>query len=300
MSRNPVKVAVLTTSFAKSETLMKELGDLGVEIVAKLCDAEVAVCGLEPINHDVLAANKGLRFVSKFGVGTDNLDFEALKAHGVEHGWTGGVNRRSVTELALAFMLGHSRNVTPSILRMKKGTWIKNGGVQLSNLTVGIVGLGYVGTDLARILRTMGSTVCFTDIVDKSVTANELGLAKMSYDELLQKSDIITFHVPSTPLTRNMFSTKQIEVCKRHALIVNTARGDIVDFQTTCNAVIEGRLGGFASDVYPAEPADMSHFEKFENLYFTPHIGGNAHEAVLAMGRSAISHVAEYLKKRGS
>lgn len=311
---DPLRVAVTSTSFAKQSELLAELEALGVSVVAntggidlegqRLADflaaskAELAIIGREPITDEILAVCPDLRAISKYGVGLDNVDEAALRARRVKLYAAPGTNRRAVAELVLAFALGHVRNVTPSVLNMKQGRWEKLGGRDLSSLTVGIVGFGNTGSELARLLKAFGCTVLFTDLVDKTAIGRDVGARAATYADIVAKADVITFHVPATDATRLMFSAEQISKSQPHALVINTSRGSVVDFDATCRAVIEGRLGGFAADVFPVEPCDVSTWSH-PRLYFTPHIGGNSREAVLAMGRAALRHVGEFLKARG-
>ncbi len=229
-------------------------------------------------------------------MGVDILDQAALEAGGVKLGWSGGVNRRSVTELTLAFALGHLRNVWPGVSTMRRGEWKKFGGRELSGCTFGIVGLGHVGTDVARILRAFGSTVLYRDILDRADVAAELGLESVEYEELLREADVVSFHVPATPLTKEMFGEAQIGLMKPGSLVINTSRVSVIRFDETVAAVRDGRLGGFATDVFQNEPFDASAFAGDDRLYFTPHIGGNSREAIMAMGRSAIHHLRQHIE----
>ena len=305
-------VAVASISFSANQSLISELSAIGVEVVRNvegrrfkteealaefIGSAEYAVVGVEPVGEAVIAACPNLEMVAKYGVGRDNLDEPALEAAGVKVGWTGGINRRSVTELTLAFALGHLRNVWPSVSLMRRGQWVKVGGRELSGCTFGIVGLGHVGSDVARIVRTFGATVVYRDIVDRSVIAEELGLRSMEYEELLQESDVVSFHVPGTPLTEEMFGEAQIAHVKPSTLVINTSRGSVIQFAETVDAVRDGRLGGFATDVFPNEPFDASAFVGDDRLYFTPHIGGSSRESIMAMGRSAIHHLRQHLEE---
>ena len=308
-----MKVAVASRSFSKNALLLGELRALGIEVVANVAgtvfreqealaafvgDAHFAIIGLEPVGRELLAACPKLELVAKYGVGLDSVDQDALAEAGVRLGWTGGVNRRSVTELTLAFALGHLRNVTPSVERMRRGSWLKDGGRQLSDVSFGLVGLGNIGADVARILRTFGTRVLFCDIVDKSAVAAELGLESAPLDAILRRCDVVSLHVPSTPLTRWMVDAEALGCMRPDALLINTARGDLIAFDEAVAAVRGGRLGGFATDVYPLEPFEEAGFADDPHLYFTPHIGGNAAEAVLAMGRSAVAHVRDHLARR--
>lgn len=308
-----ISVAIASPSFSKSSFLLQQLNSLGnvlaypntngdrlqgevlIEFL-RSSQANIAIIGLEPITKTVLEACPHLKMISKYGVGIDNLDLETMKLLDIALGWTPCVNTRSVSELVLAFCFGHFRNVFSSIEKMHRGKWEKNGGRQVSSLTVGIVGLGAISFDLAMLLKNLGCKILVSDVVEKTEQCEKIGAKQIAYLDLLSQSDVITFHVPSTSLTRNMLSKKEIPFVKKDALIINTSRGDIVNFEEICQAVQEKKLGGFASDVFPIEPADCSHLRGIENLYFTPHIGGNSAEGILAMGLSAIQHVKNYIE----
>lgn len=310
-SKAKPEVVVATKSFSDNEVLLGELAALGVTVVpntggrissegelgAFIGSAQCAVVGLEPVGREVLEMCPNLRLVAKYGVGLDNLDQTALDESGVEIGWTAGVNRRSVSELTLAFALGHLRNVVPSMRRMGRGDWIKEGGRQLSDCVFGIVGLGNIGTDTARLVRAFGTKVLYCDIEDRSLVANALDLEARDFGDLLEDVDVLSFHVPSTNLTRKMFGRAEIARVRDTALVINTSRGSILPFEEVVSAVLEERLGGFATDVYPLEPFDGSRLASEDRIYLTPHIGGNSSESVLAMGRSAIGHVRAYLQR---
>jgi len=303
-------IVVTSSSFSQSPILVNELRNLGFPVKANtdgkklegnelssfIGDAQVAIVGTEPITYSVLDACKNLQLIAKYGVGTDNLDQKAMAAGGIKLGWTAGVNRRSVAELVIGFLLGHFRNIFNTSQTMQAGNWIKQGGRQLSGCTIGIVGFGHTGSEVAWLLRGLGLSpqqILFHDIIDKSETAAKVGASAASFNEILAAADAISFHVPLDDTTRGMYGANQIARTRSGVLIINTARGGVVDFGETCAAVQRGHLGGFAADVYPSEPYFAA--PTGPNLYFTPHIGGNSAEAVLAMGRSAISHVVEFL-----
>ncbi len=308
----PMKKLLITPkAFIKNPLLMNEAFELSklfnFEIVlyennkntfedaVKSLKSEIILIGLEKLTSVVIKENPQLKFVSKFGVGLDNIDLLALEKNNVKLGWTAGINKRSVSELVLAFALGYSRNVIRSIDLMQRGIWEKNGGNLLSSKKFGIVGLGHIGTDLASLLKPFGCEIIYNDIEDKTQIAKSLQIKYMPYYELLAYCDIISFHVPSNSLTQKMYSEDAIKLTNRRALIINTSRGDIGDFTAIVNAVQSNSILGYASDVFPTEPYNTSNLSINDNLFFTPHIGGNAEESVLAMGRSALEHIKNYL-----
>ena len=310
------RVAVSAVSFVKNTSLVAELKNLGnsrgfdviLNETQRVLDqkslvgfftqanADAAIVGTEIINGEVLAAAPSLQLIAKYGVGLDNLDEAELKRRGITLAWKAGVNKRSVSELVLALALGHFHKASAGIATMRQGQWIKDGGVQLSDLRVGIVGFGHVGSDLSEILRAFGSDVVVHDTLDKNAEAAALGARQVSYEDLLTTSDLITFHVPATAATSGMFGARELAKVKPNALIVNTSRGSVLDVAAVANAAVRGDIGGLAIDVYPAEPYRLeSAWASCPTIYCTPHIGGNTREAVLAMGRAAIAGIREAL-----
>ncbi len=303
-------LVIPSPSFSKHPVLVKETEPLAEKIIlnsegkrfdeAELLkflsqnNADAAIIGTDPLTAAVVEKLTHLKAIGKYGVGKDNVDVAALKSKGIHFGWEGGVNKRSVSELSLGFMLGHQRNIFRSINRMQYGEWTKNGGFQLSEKTVGIVGFGHIGTDLAALLKPFSCKIVIHDILDKSRECTQHQAHQVTYDELLKTADIISFHVPGGPTTKNMFSQKEISKSKPSTLVINTARGSIINFDDVTRAVNSHQLGGYASDVFPVEPLNSTEFTVEKGFYFTPHIGGNADEAILNMGRAAIRGLMEY------
>lgn len=299
-------IKVTSKSFSKTPELVAEVralfdtvtlrtatqGEMTPDELADfLADADGAVIGLDPVDDSVLARCPQLKVVAKYGVGLDNIDLDACRARGVTVGWQPGVNRRSVAELSLAAMLWLLRNLHLTVPALKRGQWIKDGGVQLSGRTVGIVGLGNAGRDLAVLLKAFGCRVLATDIADVGDWAAGHGVEVVVLETLLATSDVVSLHVPLTPLTRGMIDEAALRLMKPTAILINTARGKVVRQDDLKRALMQGWIGAAALDVYEEEPPTDLEFLGLPNLMCTPHIGGNAREAVLAMGRSAIAEL---------
>lgn len=306
-----MKIKVTSGAFSKHPKLREalladfpgaEFNELGRkltndELTEYVRDIDGLILGLEPCGDDVLAAGNNLKIVSKFGVGLDNLDIEACKKRSIAVGWTGGTNKRSVAEMDLCFMLALARNLYPASITLKGGAWDKNGGFQLSEKTVGVIGLGYTGSEIIRMLKPFGCTVLGNDIVDKSEFCAENGVTVASKDEIFSTADFITVHTPLTDLTHHLINRDSLAQMKPTAFVINTARGPIVDGAALKQALIDGVIAGAALDVYEIEPPTDQEFLGLPNLFCTPHIGGNADEAVMSMGMSAIHHLKEYFGK---
>ncbi len=308
MKLKKTKIKVTSRSFSRHPVLKQELLDIfpnsvfntdgpptGLpNIVEFLNDADGTILGLEQIDRRVLQQLNNLKIIAKYGVGLDNLDVESAKELGIAVGWTGGVNKRSTSEQAVGFMLGLCRNLFFSAFPLKEGRWEKEGGRLLSGSCVGIIGCGHIGTDLIYLLQPFNCKVLICDILDKSGVVDTLGVTQVSQEELLAESDIISLHVPLTELTQSMVNEEFLQKMKPTAHLVNNSRGPVVKQQDLKKALQQNIIVGAAIDVYESEPPDDLEFLALPNLMVTPHIGGNANEAVLAMGRSAISHLKSY------
>jgi len=267
------------------------------ELIDYVGDIDGLILGLEPCDDDVLAAGNNLKIVSKFGVGLDNLDVEACEKRGIAVGWTGGTNKRSVAEMDLCFMLALARNLYPASMTLKGGAWEKNGGFQLTGKTVGVIGLGYTGSEIVRLLAPFDCNILGNDIIDKEAFCKETGIKEADKEEIFSTADFITIHTPLTDLTHHLINRETLAQMKPTAFVINTARGQIVDGDALKRALIDGVIAGAALDVYEEEPPTDMELLTLPNFFCTPHIGGNADEAVMNMGMSAIHHLKEFFKK---
>ena len=266
------------------------------ELIEYIKEADAIIVGLEPINQEVLDACLNLKIISKYGVGLNNIDLDACKKREVAIGWTGGVNRLSVAEMALGFMLMFSRNLFMTSNELKRGTWNKAGGFQLSGKTIGIIGCGFIGKELVRLLKPFGCKILVNDIINQDEYYKQEGLIEVSKEELYRDSDIVTIHTPHNETTDNMVALEVLKTMKKSAYILNTARGGIINEQDLKYALQNDIIAGAGIDAYIEEPPTDREFIELPNLICTPHIGGNAKEAVEAMGMSAIKHLVEFYK----
>lgn len=263
------------------------------DVIAFLSNCDAAIIGTEPLSERVIASLPSIKFYAKYGVGLDNVDLEALAKRGIPLGWTGGVNRRSVSELALCLMLMLCRNIQRISPALARGVWDKDGGRLLSGRSIGIVGCGFVGEDLLSLLAPMGGARLICDIVDKSEVGARFSCRQVPYKELLEEADIISFHVPLTTSTRHMLGEAETALLKPGTIVINTSRGPVFDQGALKKALQTGRISA-GLDVFTDEPPSDLEFLGLPNLAATPHVGGNAAEAVLAMGLSAIGHLARH------
>lgn len=293
-SKNPYLVGKLLAEFPDAIINQKGTRMSNEELIDYFSDTEAAIIGLEAINAELLDNLPQLKMIAKFGVGLDNIDLEACKQRNITVGWTGGVNRRSVAEMTLGFMLALSRNLFSTSVQLKEGNWNKNGGFQLTGKTIGIVGFGHISRELVILLKPFHCRILVNDIIDLSSIAASYDVTSVSKEVLFQEADIITVHTPLTVETRNLFNNQVFEKMKTSAFLINTARGGIVNEVDLKLALRKGKIAGAALDVYEEEPPVDSELLQLENLICTPHTGGNSNEAVVAMGISALEHLINY------
>lgn len=303
-----MKIAVTSPSFSKNPKLVKEIQRIsgtvklnveGIRFDAEALyeyvkDAEALIVGLEPITEDLLKKCPDLKIISKYGVGLDNIALEACKSYGIEIGWKGGVNRISVAEMTLGFMLMLCRNLYATSNLLKQGTWNKSGGYQLSGKTIGLLGVGYVGKEVVRLLQPFGCKILVNDIRDQSEYYIEQGLLESSKEDIFKQADIVSIHMPLDKLNHNLIDKEVFKIMKPTSFIINTARGGIVNENDLKEAIKTGQIAGAATDVYLEEPPQDKELLSLPNLITTPHIGGNAAEAVEAMGMTAINEIRKF------
>jgi D-3-phosphoglycerate dehydrogenase len=271
------------TSFIQSPTALD-----GDELVAFMRGHDRAIVGLERIDEAILSQLPELRVISKYGVGLDAIDIDAVARRGIRLGWTGGVNRRSVAELTLAFAIALFHRVPEGDVALRRGRWNKVVGRELTGKTVGIVGCGFVGQDLVKLLAPFGCRVLAHDIRQYPEFYGAHGVTPVALDELLAAADVVTLHVPLDASTRGLIGAGELARMRPGTLIINNARGGLIDEAALADALERGHLAGAAADVFQMEPDPNSRLVALPTFLGTPHIGGSSQEAQLAMGRAAI------------
>jgi phosphoglycerate dehydrogenase-like enzyme len=296
------KIVVASRSFARNRTLCEELSakysDVtftespevigGAELVALLRGHDRAIVGLERIDDDVLLQVPELKVISKYGVGLDAIDVEAIRRRGIKLAWTGGVNRRSVSELTLSFAIAILHRVPETSVALRGGEWLKLVGRQLTGRTFGIIGCGFVGQDLVKLLAPFDCRVLAHDIRDYADFYRLHRVTPVPLGQLLAESDIVSLHVPLDRTTTGMIGAAQLAAMRKGSFLINAARGGLVDEDALADALENGHLAGAACDVFQMEPDPNPRLVAQPAFLGTPHIGGSTAEAQLAMGRAAI------------
>ncbi len=293
-SKHPDLIAKMAVEFPDAKLNSDGLRFSKSELVEYLKGFNAAIVGLDQIDDEVLTQLPDLKIIAKYGVGLNNIDLEACKKHDVRIGWTGGVNRISVAEMVMGNALSLLRNLYQTSNLLSNGNWQKDGGEQLTGKTVGIIGVGFIGKELVKMLQPFNCKILVNDIINQDDFYSENGLIESSKEDIFKNCDVITVHTPLTEDTKHILNKKSFDMMKSNAIILNTARGGIVEENDLFNALSRGNIRAAALDVYEEEPPTNLELLKLPNLICTPHIGGNAKEAVLAMGMSAIGHLMDY------
>lgn len=257
---------------------------LEAKVKEDLGDSDFILVGMRKITEELLENCEQLKLIQRFGVGYDTVDLAAAAARGIPVANVAGVTSVSVAEYTICVILSILRNVPQYDRLMRQGEW--SGGrpndqnYELCGRTVGIVGFGAIGRALARRLIGFGVRTLYSDMVSAQRELEaELHAKKVSLDELLTESDIVTLHVPLTDSTRNLIGAEQLARMKPAAYLIAAARGGVVDEDALVDALNGGRLAGAAVDVFAQEPMPAEHpLAKAKNTVLTPHVAGPTHE----------------------
>jgi D-3-phosphoglycerate dehydrogenase len=263
-------------------------------LMAALADADALIVRSETqVTAEVIAAGPKLRVVARAGVGVDNVDLDAATRAGVLVLNAPGANRYSAAEHTIALLLALTREIVPANASTNACKWERKRfkPVDLRGRTVGIVGLGRVGGVVARRLAAFEMSVLAYDPYVSPERFREYDATSVDYETLLRTADVVTYHVPSTPETRNMLGGSQIELLKDDAIIINCSRGDVIDEHALAAALKSGRIRAAGVDVFPHEPCHESPLFDLPNVVLTPHLGGSSEEALRAVGEMISSSV---------
>jgi D-3-phosphoglycerate dehydrogenase len=272
------------------------------ELAKKIAD--VHVLGIRSKTHvpkEALAGARRLLTLGCFCIGTNQVDLGAANLHGVPVFNAPFANTRSVAELMIAEIISLARQLGDRSREVHEGKWRKLavGSWEVRGKTLGIVGYGHIGRQLGVLAESLGMHVLFYDQVAKLPMGNNVPAA--SLDEVLQKSEFVSLHVPETPQTKNMISAAELGRMKKGSYLLNASRGTVVVIAALADALRSGHLAGAAVDVYPEEPeansfdAFISPLQALPNVILTPHIGGSTSEAQAAIGREVAASIVKFV-----
>jgi D-3-phosphoglycerate dehydrogenase len=268
-------------------------------LAAAVADADgLVVRSAVQADDALMAVAHKLRVIGRAGVGVDNIDAEAATRRGIVVMNTPGANAVAVAELTLALMLALARKLPLANATMHAGKWEKKNlqGTELRGKTLGILGLGRIGLEVAKRAKGFGLDIIGSDPFVSAAVARENGIKLVTLDELLAGSDYLTLHVGLTPQTTGVINAKTIATMKKGVRIINCARGELIDDAALVEALKSGQVAGAALDVYAKEPAKETPYHGLDNVILTPHIAGSTAEAQEAVGIQIARQVRDYLK----
>jgi D-3-phosphoglycerate dehydrogenase len=299
------EIAVTTSSFADEHLKMFAGRGVGVrrnilgrtlkqeELVEIVHGCVGVIAGTEKYDSTVLSRLGALKVISRCGAGIDNVDLSAAQKLGIEVLNTPDAPTRAVAELVIALSLDLLRHVSDMDRQLRQGRWTKKMGRLFAGKEFGVIGLGRIGTEVAKLATALGANVSYADI--KNLVGNK-GLTARNLKELLTHADIISIHIPWTSETSHLIGTKEIALMKPEALLIQCSRGGIIDEEALYKALKEERIGGAALDVFHDEPY-QGPLTQFDQVILTPHIGSYAHEARTAMEIEAAQNLIKALSE---
>jgi D-3-phosphoglycerate dehydrogenase len=255
------------------------------------CDG--AILGLDICDASVIERADRLRVISRYGAGVDQVDLEAASRRGIAVTNTPGANKIAVAELCIGVMFALARNIPQVATAARSGIWKRSAGWELFGKTLGIIGLGEIGREVAARSQALGMYILAYDPFWKGEMN---GVIKVDLLTLFQEADIVTLHCALTPETRNLVNAERIAQMRNGACVINTARGDLVDEEALYEALRAGRLAGAAADVFREDPPTHSPLLTLDSFIATPHIGATTRESVQRMSMMAARNVVAVLR----
>lgn len=306
-------VAVASRSFSKNTFLVSKLKSLyssiilnetgktleGEDLVYFLKPASKAIIGIEAMPDTILSKLPNLKVISKYGVGLNNLDLKLLKNYKIKLGFTPGVNRQSVAELALTLILIGLKKIQNNNIDILNGNWSQEKGSELYGKTIGILGFGNIGQKLSSLLQPFDCNIVFFDEkyysdedinnISIDLNLNPKLIRQLSLDLVLSKSDILSIHLPLGKETANLIAAPEFNKLKSSVCIINTARGGIVNEGDLYNFLVKNQTAFAGFDVYEEEPAFENDLLQLSNFFGTSHRSSLTTEGIHAMGIAAIN-----------
>jgi D-3-phosphoglycerate dehydrogenase len=310
LPKDKIKILLLEGISDTAVNVLRAAGYTSIDRRTKALDGEalrealpgVRLLGIRSrtqITNEVIDGIRSLVAIGCFSVGTNQVDLGACRTMGIPVFNAPFSNTRSVAELTIAEIVMLMRRIFPKSISAHAGGWDKSavGSSEVRGKTLGIVGYGNIGTQIATLAEAMGMRVIFYDHTDKLRHGNTEPTD--SLDDLLARSDVVTLHVPETPATQGMIGAAQLARMKPGACLINNARGSIVDLEALAAALGSGKLAGAAVDVFPVEPSSnadrfVTPLQGLDNVILTPHVGGSTEEAQERIGAEVARKFVEY------
>lgn len=305
------KVIVTARSFGKTDDnalkllldndcdiIKLEAGEVSLEeqLKKEIVNADAVIAGLEDYTEELIGSAENLKVISRYGVGYDKVDVDAASKKDILVTITPGANGDSVADLAVTLMLDVARNVTIMDCSMKNKAQVRPQGVEMWQKTLGVIGTGRIGQGVAKRCRGFEMKILGYDIYESEAFQKDCGGQYTDLDTLLRESDFITIHSPLTPETKDMIGTREFKMMKKDAILVNTARGGIINEEALYEALLSGEIRAAGLDATVEEPPYESPLMTLKNCLLTPHAGAATKEASSKMSLMAAQNVVDVLK----
>ncbi|MGM0640443.1 MAG: hydroxyacid dehydrogenase [Thermotogota bacterium] len=291
--KNDLPNAKITVEHFDHDELKEKVKDFDILVVRSATKA----------TREIIEAGSKLKIIGRAGMGLDNIDLEAAKEKGIEVLNTPGQNSLSVAELVVGMILSLNRHIVRGTKGISEGKWEKKQlkGIELTDKTLGIVGFGNIGKHLANLVSGFNVKVKVFDVyeIDQN-TKKEYNIEQVSFEEILKESDIVSLHIPHNDKTHHIISDTEFEKMKDNALLINCARGGVVDENALLKALKENMIAGAGLDVYEEEPAKADFYKELfslDNVVGTPHVGASTKEAQQRVGINMVERIVNATKK---
>lgn len=265
------------------------------ELIPLLDGCEGFIAGLDFITRKVIENATDLKVISRYGSGVDRVDLAAAKENGVVVCYTPSVNADAVADLTFALLLGVARKVPMLNRKTREGEWIRSVGFELYGKTFGIIGLGAIGKAAAKRAAGFSMKVLAYDPYINKEYAGANGIISASFDDIVKEADFISLHLPLTDESRNIIGAEVMKKMKKGAVIINTARGGLIDESAAYELLKSGHLGGLGLDAFELEPPGPSPLFTLDNVVVTPHTGAHTAEAISAMAELSVTNLIDVL-----
>jgi len=263
-------------------------------------DVDGVIIGTDPLNENVLKEANKLKVISKYGVGTDNIDLDYAKNNNITVTNTPSANSRSVAELVITYIFAHSRRIIEADKKTKEKYQGKIVGNTVNGRTIGILGLGKIGKSVARMAKGLNMNVLACDINEDYQFADRYNVKYVDFVNLIKESDFISCHLPLNSKTENMISSKEFNKMKTDAILINTARSGVINENDLIEALINDKIRGAALDVFNEKLIDIINDNpKINNkIILSPHMGAHTDEAVDKMGIQSAENLIDFFENK--
>jgi D-3-phosphoglycerate dehydrogenase len=265
------------------------------ELASMVSDFDVIIAGTEQITDNVMANGKNLKLISRVGIGLDNVDLRAAERRGIKVSYTPDAPAPAVAELTVGLMLTLLRAAHVSNLQMHDGHWNRYFGRRIPEVTIGVIGLGRIGTRVLNRLRSFGTPrLLLNDVLPNPEIDRQFKVEWVTKEEIYKQADVITFHIPLTKQTKNMVRKEHLKIMKPDAMLINTARGGIINEDDLYDVMKEGHLSGASIDVFVQEPY-AGKLREIERCILTAHMGSMSVDCRTRMEREATEEAVRFL-----